>query len=98
VTAIVAYNARCAVGVLDHLDRAGIDVPKQISVTGFDDSLLAQLHRMNLTTISQAPKEQGRLAVAAIIERLDGDRTEDQDIVLEPHLIVRRSTAIAPQS
>jgi DNA-binding LacI/PurR family transcriptional regulator len=53
---------------------------------------------MNLTTISQAPKEQGRLAVAAIIERLDGDRTEDQDIVLEPHLIVRRSTAIAPQS
>ena len=98
VTAIVAYNDRCAVGVLDHLDRAGIDVPKQISVTGFDDSLLAQLHRMNLTTISQAPKEQGRLAVAAIIERLDGDRTEDQDIVLEPHLIVRRSTAIAPRS
>jgi DNA-binding LacI/PurR family transcriptional regulator len=95
-TAIVAYNDRCAVGVLDHLDRARITVPEQISVTGYDDSLLAQLHRMNLTTISQAPKEQARLAVAAAIERLDGDRTENQEIVLEPHLVVRRSTAKAP--
>jgi len=96
VTAIVAYNDRCAIGVLDHLDRTGIDVPKQISVTGYDNSLLAQLHRMNLTTVSQAPKEQGRLAVAAAIERLDGNRTEDQEIVLEPHLVVRAGTAKPP--
>jgi len=96
VTAIVAYNDRCAVGVLDHLDRARIEIPKQMSVTGYDDSLLAQLHRMNLTTVSQAPREQARLAVAAAIERLDGDRTQDQEIVLEPHLVIRRSTAAAP--
>ena len=95
-TALVCYNDRCAVGVLDHLDRARIRVPRQMSVTGYDDSLLAQLHRMNLTTISQVPKEQARLAVAAAIERLDGDRTEDQDIVLEPRLVVRKSTAKPP--
>jgi DNA-binding LacI/PurR family transcriptional regulator len=51
---------------------------------------------MNLTTVSQSPKEQARLAVAAAIERLDGDRTEDQEIVLEPHLVIRKSTAKAP--
>jgi DNA-binding LacI/PurR family transcriptional regulator len=96
VTAIAAYNDRCAVGVLEHLDRARVNVPKQMSVTGYDDSLLAQLHRMNLTTISQSPKEQARLAVAAAIERLDGSRTENQDIVLEPRLVVRRSTAKGP--
>ncbi len=95
VTAVVAYNDRCAVGVLDHLDRAHINVPERVSVTGYDNSTLAQLHRINLTTVSQAPKEQARLAVAAAIERLEGDRTQDQDIVLEPHLVVRRSTAKA---
>jgi len=96
VTAIVAYNDRCAVGVLDYLDRVHVSVPKQVSVTGYDDSLLAQLHRMNLTTVSQSPKEQARLGVAAAIERLDGDRAENQEIVLEPHLVVRRSTARPP--
>jgi DNA-binding LacI/PurR family transcriptional regulator len=96
VTAIIGYNDRCAVGVLEHLDRAGIDVPARVSVAGYDDSLLAQLRRIDLTTVSQSPKEQARLAVAAAIERLDGKRTQDQETVLEPHLVVRGSTSKAP--
>ena len=96
VTAVVAYNDRCAVGVLDQLDRTRINVPKRLSVTGYDNSPLAQLYRINLTTVSQSPRDQARLAVAAAIERLDGDRTTDQEIVLEPHLVVRTSTAAAP--
>lgn len=95
-TAIVAYNDRCAFGVLDHLDRTGIDIPRQMSVTGYDNSFLAQLHRFDLTTISQEPREQARLAVEAAIERLDGARTEPRQIVLEPHLIARGSTAAPP--
>jgi DNA-binding LacI/PurR family transcriptional regulator len=43
VTAVAAYNDRCAIGVLDHFDRAGVDVPGQMSVTGYDNSFLAQL-------------------------------------------------------
>jgi DNA-binding LacI/PurR family transcriptional regulator len=96
VTAIVAYNDRCAIGVLDHLDRAGITVPGQMSVTGYDNSFLAQLRRLDLTTVSQEPREQARLAVEATIERLDGQRTEAREIVLEPHLVVRGSTAKPP--
>ncbi|HKS98063.1 MAG TPA: LacI family DNA-binding transcriptional regulator [Rugosimonospora sp.] len=98
VTAIVAYNDRCAVGVLEQLDRAGIAVPERVSVTGYDNSLLAQLRRMDLTTVSQSPQEQAQLAVAAAIERLDGDRTRNQEIVLKPQLVVRGSSAAAPQS
>ena len=96
VTAVVAYNDRCAIGVLDNLDRAGISVPGTMSVTGYDNSLLAQLHRVNLTTVSQEPREQARLAVEATIERLDGGRTQAQEIVLEPHLVVRGSSAAPP--
>jgi len=96
VTAIAAYNDRCAIGVLDHLDRAGIEVPAQMSVTGYDNSFLAQLHRLNLTTVSQEPREQARLAVEAVIERLDGGRAEGREIVLQPHLVVRGSTAAPP--
>lgn len=96
VTAVVAYNDRCALGVLDHFDRTRTNVPKRVSVTGYDNSVLAQLHRINLTTVSQSPKDQARLAVAAAIERLDEDRTSDQEIVLEPHLVIRKSTAKAP--
>jgi DNA-binding LacI/PurR family transcriptional regulator len=96
VTAIVAYNDRCAIGVLDHLDRAGIDVPGRMSVTGYDNSFLAQLRRFDLTTVSQEPREQARLAVEAVVERLDGGRTEAREIILEPHLVVRGSTAAPP--
>lgn len=96
-TAVVAYNDRCAVGVLDHLDRLGVAVPGQISVAGYDDSLVAQLHRMNLTTISQSPREQARTAVVAAIERLNGTRTREREIVLRPQLVVRASTAAPRQ-
>lgn len=96
ITAIAAYNDRCAIGVLDHFDRAGTAVPARMSVTGYDNSFLARLHRLNLTTVSQEPKEQARLAVEATIERLDGTRTEAREIVLTPQLVVRGSTGRAP--
>lgn len=96
VTAIVAYNDRCAIGVLDHFDRTGVAVPERMSVAGYDNSFLAQLHRLNLTTVSQEPREQARLAVEAAVERLDGGRSVAKEIVLEPHLVIRGSTAEPP--
>jgi LacI family transcriptional regulator len=63
-----------------------------MSVTGFDDSILARHSRIDLTTVNQAPAEQARLSVDAAIERLDGGRTERREIVLPASLIVRGST------
>jgi LacI family transcriptional regulator len=91
-TAVVCVNDRSAVGVLDVLRRAGVDVPGEVSISGYDDSFLAQLGHVDLTSVSQAPREQANRAVEAIIERLDGGRTERVSSVLMPQLVIRGTT------
>ena len=92
-SAVVCGNDRSAVGVLDALRRAGVDVPGAVSVTGYDDSVLARLGHIDMTTVSQAPREQANRAVEAIVERLDAGRTEPVSSVLVPQLIIRGTTA-----
>ncbi|MDT7701686.1 MAG: hypothetical protein QOJ30_4011 [Pseudonocardiales bacterium] len=92
-TAIVAANDRCAVGVLDAFLRAGVRVPQDVSVVGFDDSQLARLHHIDLTTVRQDAARMASLAVGAAAERLDDGRTDARDITLDPELVVRGTTA-----
>jgi DNA-binding LacI/PurR family transcriptional regulator len=91
-TAVFAANDRCAHGVLDTLTRARIDVPGEISVVGYDDSEIARLSFINLTTVRQDAALMAEQAVQAIIERLDHGRIEARDIVLDPTLVVRGTT------
>jgi len=91
-TAVFAANDRCAHGVLDTLTRARIDVPGDISVVGYDDSEIARLSFIDLTTIRQDAALMAEQAVQAIIERLDHGRIEARDIVLDPTLVVRGTT------
>jgi DNA-binding LacI/PurR family transcriptional regulator len=92
-TAIFAGNDRCAHGVLDTLVRARIDVPGDVSVVGYDDSRMASLSFINLTTVRQDTTQIAELAVKAAAERLDGGRTTSRDDVLDPVLVVRGTTA-----
>jgi DNA-binding LacI/PurR family transcriptional regulator len=92
-TAVVCANDYSAIGVMDRLRRAGISVPEQVSVTGFDDSVLARLGSIDLTSVSQQPSEQADRAIEAVVQRLDGGRTEALSTVLPPALVVRGSTA-----
>jgi DNA-binding LacI/PurR family transcriptional regulator len=94
-TAVFAFNDRCAVGVLDVLIRAGVAVPQQVSVLGFDDSPLAGLAHIDLTTIRQDSAGLAGAAVQRLVERLDGGSVDGGavDITREPTLIVRGSTA-----
>jgi DNA-binding LacI/PurR family transcriptional regulator len=94
-TAVVASNDRCAVGVMDAFVRAGIEVPAQISVVGYDDSTLARLAHIDLTTVNQDPAAQARHAVLAAVQRLDRGRTQRLEVVLSPRLVVRGTTASA---
>ena len=57
-TAVCAANDRSAIGLLDELRRSGVDVPVGIAVAGYDDSVLAQLAHVDLTTVSQEPGQQ----------------------------------------
>lgn len=91
-TAVVASNDRCAVGLLDAFARAGLDVPGQISVVGYDDSSLARLVHVDLTTVNQDAPEQAGRAVAAAVDRLEAGRNDPREEVLRPRLVVRGST------
>jgi len=91
-TAAVAANDRSAIGILDAVVRAGVRVPQDFSIVGYDDSALARLGHINLTSVSQVPDQQARYAVAAAVQRLDGNRTETREVVLPPQLVVRATT------
>lgn len=93
-TAIVAFNDLAAVGVLSRLRDLGIDVPGQMSVTGFDDIPLARHVQPHLTTVHSPTQELGDLAWSLLSQRLSGSATtEVQYAVAE--LVLRDSTAAA---
>jgi DNA-binding LacI/PurR family transcriptional regulator len=70
-----------------------VAVPGEVSVVGYDDSTLARLAHIDLTTVNQDAPAQARHAVAAAVSRLDEGRDEAVEVVLRPHLVVRGSTA-----
>ncbi len=94
-TAVVAFNDRVAVGLLDAFSRAGVAVPGDVTVVGFDDSPLSRLAHVGLTTVSQESARLTHHAVAALVDRLDGGRTDHREVVVPPHLVVRSSTGPA---
>jgi DNA-binding LacI/PurR family transcriptional regulator len=91
-TAVVCSNDRIAIGVVDELRRGGVDVPGDVSVAGYDDSVLAQLGHIDLTSVSQQPQEQAAQAVADVVQRLDAGRSEFRTTVLVPKLVIRATT------
>jgi DNA-binding LacI/PurR family transcriptional regulator len=93
VTGLVCFNDRAALGALDALRRNGIHVPEDVSLVGYDDSPVARLATIDLTTVSQAPEPMAVAAVEAATQRLDEGRAQAVDIVLEPHLVLRGTTA-----
>jgi DNA-binding LacI/PurR family transcriptional regulator len=96
-TAVVSFNDRVAVGLLDAFLRSGVTVPADVSLVGYDDSPLSRLAHVGLTTVSQDSAQLTHHAVAALVERLDGGRTDHREVVLPPHLVVRTSTGPAPR-
>ena len=96
-SAVAAFNDHCALGVIDVLAEAGLRVPEQVSVTGYDDSPVAQLHAIDLTSVRQEAQELARWAVAAAVERLDDGRTRGRESVPISRLVVRGSSGPAPR-
>lgn len=90
-TAAVAFNDRCALGVREAVVRAGRDVPGDLALVGIDDSPIARLETVSLTSVSQDPTAQARAAVDAVARRLDGGPAAGP-VLLQPRLVVRRSS------
>jgi DNA-binding LacI/PurR family transcriptional regulator len=91
-TAVSVFNDRCATCVLDVFSRNGLKVPDDVSVVGYDDSRLARLAHVNLTTIAQDTATMTRLATARAIDRIEGATIIHRDVVIPPHLVIRGTT------
>jgi DNA-binding LacI/PurR family transcriptional regulator len=91
--AVITYNDRSAVGLLDVFARSGIAVPGDVSVVGYDDSQVARLPYLQLTTVSQDTARLAALAVQRAVARLEAEPIAEREIVLAPHLVIRGTTA-----
>jgi DNA-binding LacI/PurR family transcriptional regulator len=91
-SAVAVFNDRCATGVLDVLHRAGVDVPGQLSVVGYDDSRLARLAHIDLTTVAQDVETLTTLAVDRAIARLEHTPITHREQIVRPQLVIRSTT------
>jgi len=92
-TAVFASNDFSAIGAMSALEERGFSIPGDVSVVGYDNSSLAGLRHIGLTSINQPRHAMGRIAVEFLVERLDGGRSRARHTVLEPSLMVRQTTA-----
>ena len=92
-TAVFIANDFAAMGALDALDAAGIRVPRDLSIVGYDDIASSHSSRVALTTVAQPSVEIGRIAVRLLVERLEHGREASRHVVLPPRLVIRDTTA-----
>ncbi|MFJ4904945.1 LacI family DNA-binding transcriptional regulator [Streptomyces sp. NPDC093249] len=97
-TAVVCASDMMALGAIRAARQQGLDVPRDVSVVGFDDSPLIAFTDPPLTTIRQPVQAMGQAAVRALLEEVGGTPTPHSEFVFMPELVVRGSTASAPSS
>lgn len=91
-TAVLAFNDRCAVGVRVALARGGVAVPEQVSVIGYDDSPLARLATVDLTSVNQNLDAMAEATMRALRDLMGGG-TPGEERLVPPSLSIRSTTA-----
>jgi LacI family transcriptional regulator len=94
-SALFAFNDISAMGAIRALREAGLQVPRDVSVIGFDDIQSAAYQNPGLTTVRQPLKEMGRTAAETLLRRIRKAQADAQggEMMVEPELIVRETTA-----
>ena len=92
-TALFAYNDISALGAIRAFQEAGLRVPHDVSVVGFDDIQGAAFNTPSLTTVRQPLTRMGTIAAQTLLERIESGEDYPSEIAIEPELIVRESTS-----
>jgi DNA-binding LacI/PurR family transcriptional regulator len=97
-TALFAFNDVSAIGAIRALHEAGLRVPQDVSVVGFDDIESAAYQNPGLTTVRQPLRKMGRMAAETVLRRIlrpsEEDDRQHSRIVVEPELVVRGTTSV----
>lgn len=96
VTAVFCGNDLMAIGLMEGLFKQGLRVPEDLSIVGYDDIDMGSFTKVKLTTVRQPINEMGKMAADILAERMHGRGGSYRRIMLTPTLIVRESTAVAP--
>lgn len=91
--AVVCYNDLVAIGLMHEAQSLGIRIPEDVAITGFDDIPVAAFMQPALTTVNMRSEEQGEAAMKLLLEAVRGESTNASDVLLEPRLVPRASTA-----
>ena len=98
-SAIFAFNDLSAIGAITALHEAGLRVPRDVSVVGFDDIMSASTNNPALTTVRQPLREMGNIAARTLLERIRGESNSPQHSTrVLPSLVVRQSTTRVPEA
>jgi DNA-binding LacI/PurR family transcriptional regulator len=95
-SAVTVFNDLCATGLLGAVRAAGADVPGSLSVVGYDNSHVARLSTVALTTVSQDASALAERAVERAVGRVEGELEGAEEVVVPPRLVVRRTTGPVP--
>jgi DNA-binding LacI/PurR family transcriptional regulator len=95
-TAIFAPNDLVATGVLSAADELGLHVPDDVSIVGYDNTHLAAIRHVSLTSVDQPRRDMGRVAAERLTARIDDPMREPIQTLVVPHLVIRATTGRAP--
>jgi DNA-binding LacI/PurR family transcriptional regulator len=95
-TALFAYNDISAIGSMWAFHEAGLRVPEDISIVGFDDIPGAAFANPGLTTVRQPLLRMGQIAAQTVVDLIEGRGEYVPEIAIEPEFVVRESTGPAP--
>jgi DNA-binding LacI/PurR family transcriptional regulator len=97
ITGIVGGSDFIALGAIRAARRAGLTVPGQVSVVGYDDSPLMNCTEPPLTSVRQPIQQMSRAVVAILLSQIESPAAVHDGLVFQPELVVRSSTGQAPQ-
>jgi DNA-binding LacI/PurR family transcriptional regulator len=95
-TAIFCPNDLVAIGALSAADELGLRVPQDVSIVGYDNTHLAAIRHISLTSVDQPRRDMGRVAAELLCARIENPGRAPRQTLVVPHLVARATSGQCP--